>query len=112
MQLRAEFPNAQHRLLPGEFVRVKLSTSPGSRAVLVPQSAVMQGEKGRFVYVLGKDGKAAVRPIRADRWSGENWVVTQGLSDGDQIIIDNLLKIRPGAPVMVAPANGPAPKKS
>ena len=111
VQLRAEFPNAQHELLPGQFVRVKLSTDPGERAILVPQSAVMQGEQGRFVYVLGKDGKATVRPVQADRWSGKNWVVTHGLSDGDQVIVDNLLKIRPGAPVIVAPEGGAADKK-
>ena len=112
VQLRAEFPNAKHQLLPGQFVRVKLSTDPGEPAILVPQSAVMQGEQGRFVYVLGKDGKASVRPVRADRWSGQNWVVTHGLSDGDQVIVDNLLKIRPGAPVVVAPEGAAANKKS
>jgi len=112
VQLRAEFPNAKHALLPGQFVRVKLSTDPGEPAILVPQSAVMQGEQGRFVYVLGKDGKATVRPVRADRWSGQNWVVTHGLSDGDQVIVDNLLKIRPGAPVVVAPEGAAANKKS
>lgn len=107
VQLRAEFANPEHTLLPGQFVSVQVLMGE-QEAFLVPQSAVMQGDQGRFVWLAGPDGKAAVRPVEANAWSDNNWVVRKGLADGDQIIIDNLMKIRPGAPVQPHPP-GAAP---
>ena len=118
VQLRAEFDNPKTELLPGQFVRVGLTV--GSRlAVLLPQTAVLQNDQGRFVYVLGEDNKAQVRPVQTDGWQGNQWVVVGGLKDGDKVIADNLLRVRPGAPVKpmdpnappagAAPAQAPAP---
>ncbi len=104
-QLRAEFENPEETLLPGEFVRVELSAGELQDVFLVPQSAVMQTEKGSFVFVLGADGKAAMRPIETGAWRGADWIVRGGLNAGDRVIVDNLLKIRPGVPVKAVGAD-------
>ena len=102
-QLRASFENADHQLLPGQFVRARISTGSRSGVYLIPQTAVLTGDQGKFVFVAekSKDGKtvAAVHPIKESGWQGQNWVVTEGLKDGDQVLADNLIKIRPGAAV-------------
>ena len=98
VQLRAEFPNAKLALLPGQFVRARVEA--GEReGVLVPQQAVLQNEQGAFVWLVGSDGKAVARPVETGNWSGKDWVIRSGLKAGDQVIVDNLLKVRPGAPV-------------
>ena len=106
VQLRAEFDNPKAELLPGQFVRVGLTV--GSRdAILLPQSAVLQNDQGRFVYVLGEDNKAQVRPLQTDGWQGNQWVVVGGLKAGDKVIADNLLRVRPGAVVKPMEAQAP-----
>ena len=108
VQVRAEFPNPKLVLLPGQFVRVQVLTGEED-AFLVPKAAVMQGDQGRFVWIAGQDGKAAPRPVEAVAWSDSNWVVRKGLSVGDQVIVDNLMKIRTGAPVQPhTPESAPA----
>jgi len=72
-------------------------------AIVVPQTAVMQNEGGRFVW-LAAEGKAVQRSIRAGNWLGSDWIVLEGLKAGDPVIVDNLVRLRPGAPV--------APKKA
>lgn len=101
--LRAEFPNPRLAVLPGQFVRVQITT--GTReGVLVPQAAVVQNDQGKVVFVVGPDNKVAPRPVETDAWSGQDWVVTKGLAAGDQVIVDNLMKLRPGAAVAPHPA--------
>jgi membrane fusion protein (multidrug efflux system) len=96
--LRAEFPNPKLELLPGQFVRVQVTL--GEReAYLVPQSALSQGDQGKIVFTVSADNKVAPRPVETDGWSGHDWVITQGLAPGDRVIVDNLMKLRPGAPV-------------
>ncbi|MCA0243558.1 MAG: efflux RND transporter periplasmic adaptor subunit [Proteobacteria bacterium] len=107
VQMRAEIANPGQRWLPGQFVRAQIVTGE-QQAFLVPQAAVQSGDQGRFVWVIGPGGKAAVKPVQAGSWSGSNWVIRSGLAAGDQVITDNLLKLRPGAPVQAAPAGGPA----
>lgn len=114
VEMRAEFPNADHQLLPGQFVRVEVAL--GQReAFLVPQAALFETDKGSLIFTVMPDNTVAPRPVQTDGWSGQNWVVTQGLAAGDRVIIDNLMKLRPGAPVMPhgpgeMPA-GPGPQK-
>ena len=100
VQMRAEVPNPRLELLPGQFVRVHI-TAGAERAIVVPQTAVLQNEGGRFVWVVGPDGKAAQRSIKAGNWLGKDWVVLEGLKNGDTVIIDNVARLRPG--VAVAP---------
>jgi membrane fusion protein, multidrug efflux system len=113
-QLRAEFQNPDSTLLPGQFVRVRLTTGKRDGVFLIPQTAVLTGQQGKFVFVVEKDkeGKtaAAVRPITVGGWFGERWSVLSGLKAGDQVILDNLIKVRPGAPVAPhAPEAAPPP---
>ncbi len=115
-EARAELPNPQGSLHPGQFVRVILKGAQRPNAVFVPQRAVLEGPKGKFVYVLGAESKAEVRPVTLGEWYEDNWIVTSGLSNGDKVIVDGLMKLRPGAPVQVAgspptqgaPQNAPA----
>lgn len=110
-QLRATFDNADHKLLPGQFVRARVTTGTREGVYLVPQTAVLTGDQGKFVFVAeSKDGKtaAAVRPIQEGGWQGTNWVVLSGLKTGDKVIADNLIKVRPGAPVDPHPLEAPA----
>lgn len=98
VQLRAEFPNRALKVLPGQFVRARVAAGE-QEGVLVPQQAVLQSEQGRFVWVIDGDGKAAARPVETGNWIGKDWVVRAGLKAGDQVIVDNLIKVRPGAAV-------------
>ena len=98
--IRAVFPNPQHLLLPGMFVRGQLSQGVQSRGILVPQRAVSRDERGRpTVIVVGKNNMAELRVIQADRTVGDNWFVTGGLKPGDKVIVDAGPMLRPGVPV-------------
>ena len=100
VQMRAELPNPQHRLLPGQYVRVRVLAGV-QQAILVPQTAVLQNETGRFVWLAGGDGKAIPRNIRAGQWLGEDWIVLEGLKPGESVIVDNVARLRPGTPIQV-----------
>jgi membrane fusion protein (multidrug efflux system) len=106
VQLRAEFPNPELRVLPGQFVRAQVEVGR-EQAWLVPQAAVMTNESGRMVWVV-RDGKATPTPVQVGGWVGADWVVRSGLKDGDAVIVDNLIKMRPGAAVQVAAPAAPA----
>lgn len=109
-EARAEIPNPNAILRPGQFVRVRLVGAERAAAFKVPQRAVLNGPQGRFVYVIDKESKAEARPVDVGDWSGDTWVVTRGLNAGDAVIVDGVLKLGPGAPVMIgdAPAAPPA----
>jgi membrane fusion protein, multidrug efflux system len=100
VQMRAELPNDRQVLLPGQYVRVQV-VAGAQQAIVVPQSAVLQDQSGRFVWVAGADGKAVPRHIRAGSWVGPDWIVLEGLKAGDTVIVDNLVRLRPGTPVQV-----------
>lgn len=99
LQLRAEFDNPDARVLPGQFVRARLLTGKRDGVFLVPQTAVMQSDQGRFVFLASASETAEVRPVTAGEWRGKDWVILGGLKAGDKVIVDNLIKVRPGAPV-------------
>jgi membrane fusion protein (multidrug efflux system) len=98
-ELRAEFDNPRLQLLPGQFVRVQIIAGERENAFLVPQTAVIQTERGHFVFVVDPESKAAIRPVQTGEWVGSDWIILSGLNAGDRVILDNLLKLRPGAPV-------------
>ena len=103
-QLRAEFANPREQLLPGQFVNVVINAGQRDNVFLVPQAAVVQTEKSALVFVVDADGKAQPMPVRTGDWVGADWTILSGLKAGDRVITDNLLKVRPGAPVTEAPA--------
>jgi len=106
-QLRASFANADKALLPGQFVRVRVTTGSRKGVFLLPQTAVLTGDQGKFVFVAEKNtqGKvmANVRPVVEGGWQGQSWVILSGLKAGEQVIADNLIKMRPGAEVLPHP---------
>jgi membrane fusion protein (multidrug efflux system) len=66
---------------------------------LVPQTAVIQSVQGDMLMLADKDGKVEARPVRLGEWLGKDWIVLSGLNPGDRVIVDNILKLRPGMPV-------------
>lgn len=100
-QFRAEFPNPDQQILPGQFLKVRLTTGKQENVFLVPQSAVIQSERGFMVWKLDADNKVVPAPLKMGTWLGKNWIVLSGLQAGDRVVIDNIIKIRPGA--IVAP---------
>ena len=116
-EMRAEIPNKDGALKPGQFVRVVLRGAERVDAIAVPQVAVLDGPQGKFVYVVGKkDGKdiAVPRPVVVGDWVGANgkneWVIDSGLKAGDQVIVNGIAKLMPGGAIdLSGGATKPAP---
>jgi membrane fusion protein (multidrug efflux system) len=102
-QLRATFENADKQLLPGQFVRARITTGTRDGVFLVPQAAVSSAAQGKFVYVVNDKNEATVRTIVPGDWVGTDWIILDGLKAGDKVIVDNIIKLRPGAPVSPHP---------
>lgn len=102
--IRAVFPNPQHLLLPGMFVRGQLSQGIQARGILVPQRAVSRNERGQpTVLIVGKNNMAELRIVQTDRTVGDNWLVTGGLKPGEAVIVEAGPLLRPGVPVKPQP---------
>ncbi|EAA5045115.1 multidrug efflux RND transporter periplasmic adaptor subunit AcrA [Salmonella enterica subsp. enterica serovar London] len=100
--LRAIFPNPDHTLLPGMFVRARLQEGTKPTALLVPQQGVTRTPRGdATVLVVGADNKVETRQIVASKAIGDKWLVTDGLKAGDRVVVSGLQKVRPGAQVKV-----------
>ncbi|EBL3123887.1 multidrug efflux RND transporter periplasmic adaptor subunit AcrA [Salmonella enterica] len=100
--LRAIFPNPDHTLLPGMFVRARLQEGTKPTALLVPQQGVTHTPRGdATVLVVGADNKVETRQIVASQAIGDKWLVTDGLKAGDRVVVSGLQKVRPGAQVKV-----------
>ncbi|MDZ7921238.1 efflux RND transporter periplasmic adaptor subunit [Rhodoferax sp.] len=108
--LRAEVPNADGLLLPGQYVRVRLSQAELPSGILLPQQAVTRTNQGDTVLVVGEGGKPGPRPVKVGNAQDSQWVILDGLKEGDQVIVDGFQKMMvPGAPVKPVPWNGGAP---
>lgn len=102
--LRAEFPNPEHTLLPGMYVRAILNTGVDPQAILVPQKAITRSPKGEAVAMLvNGENKVEARVIKTADVINHQWRVTEGLKPGDKLIVEGLQKIRPGMPVTAKP---------
>lgn len=109
---RAIFPNHDGALLPGQFVRVKMTGLTLPNAIVIPKMAIGQGPLGAFVYVVEHDNVARARQIRLYRELENGWIVRKGLNVGDRIVVDGVIRVRPGNPVRPVPyaqAASPAP---
>lgn len=102
--LRAEFPNPGYVLLPGQFVRAKIASGTIPNGITVPQRAVALSDRGASVMLVGANGVATPRPIKLGDLVGGNWIVTDGLRQGDRVIVNGLQKVRPGSPVTIVPS--------
>jgi multidrug efflux system membrane fusion protein len=105
--LKGEFPNRDGRLVPGQFVEVRLVLYVTPRAVVVPTQAVSSGQQGAYVYVVNADSTVTPRPIEVERTVDELAVVSHGLTTGESVVTDGQLRLAPGSKVLVrAPVGG------
>lgn len=103
--LRAVFPNPRGELLPGMYVRARLTQGVNRDAVLVPHAAVSRTPRGEAqVMVVNGEAKVEARSVKAEQSVGDKWVVTGGLAAGDRVIVEGLQKVKPGAPVQAQEA--------
>jgi len=100
--LRATVNNPAGVLRPNQYVRVRLTGAIRPNAVVIPQRAVQQGAKGHFVWVVNKDSQAELRPVTVGEWRGEGWLISDGLANGDRVVVDGGLRLTQGAPVKAA----------
>jgi membrane fusion protein (multidrug efflux system) len=99
--IRATVNNPKGVLRPNQYVRARLKGAMRPAAILVPQRAVQQSGQGHFVWLVGKDGKAALRPVVVGDWYRDSWFIAEGLRAGDQLIVDGVQRLSPGATVIV-----------
>jgi membrane fusion protein (multidrug efflux system) len=102
IEARAVIPNPQGLLRPGQFVRVTLAGGVRPGALSIPQRAVLEGPTSKIVMTVNAQGIVEPRPVQVGDWSGEDWVILDGLKPGDQVIVDGVVKARPGSPVKIA----------
>jgi len=108
--LRAKFPNPDNYLLPGMYVRALLEEGVAENALLVPQQGVSRDPKGNaMALIVTAEGMVEPRILTVDRTVGDQWLVTAGIAAGDQVIVEGLQKVRPGAPAKAVPF-APAPE--
>lgn len=108
--LRASFPNPHDELLPGMFVHAQLQQGIDDKGILVPQEAIMHDVKGApYVYVVKADNMVEQRSVTTGQMMNGNWLVNQGLNDGDKVITDGLQNVRPGAKVNATERKASAP---
>ncbi len=106
--LRIVVPNPRHLLLPGMFVRAVVQEGIDAQAILVPQQGVSRTPKGEPVaLVVDEAGKVQQRLLTLNRAIGDQWLVSSGLSAGERLIVEGMMKVRPGATVKVIPWDGP-----
>lgn len=99
--IRAVFPNPEGELKPGQFVRIIVKGAKRPGVLLVPKVAVQQGNNGFYVYVVDKEGKAELRLVDLGEWYEEFWIVRDGMDVGDEVVVEGVNKIEPGAPLKV-----------
>ncbi|HUI56276.1 MAG TPA: efflux RND transporter periplasmic adaptor subunit, partial [Bryobacteraceae bacterium] len=115
LELQASFPNPQRTVLPGQFGRVRVEVEQRRDAIVIPQRAVQQLQGIQMVYIVGPDNRVVQQAITTGPRVGDGWVVERGLKPGDRIVVDGLLRVRPGTPVKAVPyqtsvsSGGPAP---
>lgn len=105
--LRAEIPNPKGALLPGLFVRVRMEQAQAQSAFLLPQQAVTTGPQGSSVLVVGADGTVKPKLVKLGPARDGQWIVLEGLTAGEQVIVDGFQKLRPNAPVKPVPWQAP-----
>ncbi|MEE8270103.1 MAG: efflux RND transporter periplasmic adaptor subunit, partial [Alphaproteobacteria bacterium] len=97
--VRAQFANPDQLLLPGQFVTVVLSAGTAETRAVIPQAAVQENQAGRFVLVVGDDDRVDARQVVAGQRLGTDWVIEDGLEEGELVVVEGLQKVRPGARV-------------
>jgi multidrug efflux system membrane fusion protein len=117
VKLRAQFDNPENQLFPNQFVNVQLLVDTLKNVVIAPQAAILRGAPGTFVYLAKDDGTVAVRPVKLGVSQNDNVEITDGLAEGDKVVIDGTDKLRDGAQYQLPgadqkPASAPNPNGS
>ncbi len=116
--LRATVNNPAGVLRPNQYVRVRLKGAIRPNAIVVPQRAVQQSAKGHFLWVVNKDSLAELRPVTVGEWKGDGWIITDGLTNGDRVVVEGGVRLSAGAAVKAVaytptvPANVPVQKSA
>ena len=101
---RAEIPNPDGSLRPGQFVRVLLGGASRPNSISVPQRAVIDSPMGKIVFLVTPDNKLAPRPVELDGWTKGEWIVTKGVQSGDRVLVEGFIKAHePGMTVKPVP---------
>jgi membrane fusion protein (multidrug efflux system) len=104
-QGRFVFPNPERKVLPGQFVNIRVLGYVRPNAILIPQRAVQQGPRGPVVFVVGDGEKIEIRDIQAAEWRGSQWLIEKGLQGGERVVVEGFTRIAPGVPVKAVPAS-------
>jgi len=107
IKLKAEFPNADRRLWPGQFVNVMVTLGSEANAVVVPSQAVQVGQMGQYVYVIKPDMTVEARVVTAREAQGGVTVIKKGIDVGERVVIDGQLRLAPGSPVEIKGGSSP-----
>ncbi len=106
IKLKGTFPNSDHKLWPGQFVRVTLRLTTQQNAVVVPNQAIQTGQTGAFIYVVKQDKTVETRPVVTGARVGQDMVVNEGLNVGETVVIEGQLRLAPGSKVVVRDGRG------
>ena len=101
LSVRAEFMNPKGEVLPGQFVRAKVSGAKRPNALIVPQSALFQGSKGKCVFLINAESQAKIAEVEVGDWFENYWIIKKGLQPGDCVVADGVNKVRDGAQLHV-----------
>lgn len=97
IEVRATFPNPDHVLIPGQFVNVTVKTDEKKTALVVPQVSLQQDQSGYYVLVVDKNDKVVKRTVKLGQQIDSDWVVTEGLTNGERVIVSGIQKVSPGS---------------
>ena len=100
-ELRASFENPNNQLRPQQYVRAIVKGATYVNAIVVPQIAVQEGSKGHFVWVITKDNKAQFRPVEVGSWIGNDWLIKNGMDEGDKVVTEGMMLLASEAPVKI-----------
>lgn len=108
---RAQIPNPDGNLRPGQFVRITLAGAQRTNAIAIPQRAVIDGPMGKMVFTVTPDNKLAPKPVELDGWVNGEWIVTKGLQPGERVLVDGFIKAHdPGMVVTPVALQAAAPE--
>lgn len=102
VELRATFENGEKTLKPGQFVKVRVAGWERPDSLVTPRRSVSQSPQGAYVYIVTQENKVEMRIVKTGPWAGENWVILEGLKEGEQVIVEGLTKVHTGMTITVA----------
>ena len=111
LRLKAEFPNADEKLFPNQFVNIRLRVRTLTDAVVVPSAAVQYGSRGTYLYLVNEQGQATVRDVVLGPSDGPHQAIAKGLNHGEMVILEGLDRLREGRLVSLVAKDGEAPAK-